>query len=140
MILSVSFVISYWEGLLNRRAVDVADMCGPNISDFLFSFKHCVCFYCPVLSICGFVLFLSFHFTLTLTVLCPGALLAFCPLAASQGIYFSISLLPPFVFYVIILDPKSSESFCVVMLKPPHSRTSLPLQITQSQCGYTLTH
>lgn len=63
MIFSVSFVISYWLSLLNRRAVDIADMCGPNISDLLV-FIQALCMFllsCTFyMWVCAFPLF-PFH-------------------------------------------------------------------------------
>lgn len=51
-----------------------------------------------------FVLFLSFHFTLTSTVLWSGAPPAFSYLATPKGIYLTVLLFPPLFSEIIFLD------------------------------------
>lgn len=75
-------------------------MCSPSISHYLFASTYCACFFC----VCVFVLFLSFHLTLTSTVLWSGAPLAFSYLAAPEGTYLTDLLLPPLFSEIIFLD------------------------------------
>lgn len=91
-------------------------MCSPSISQYLFASTYCACF-------CVFVLFLSFHFTLTSTVLWSLAPLTFSYLAAPEGIYLTVLLLPP-LFSEIIFLGKYRKCHCAVRLQP-HMHTHL---------------
>lgn len=68
---------------------------------------HIICLHPHIVHVsfvCVFVLFLSFHFTLTSTVLWSGAPLAFSYLAAPEGTYLTDLLLPPLFSEIIFLD------------------------------------